>query len=303
MEARATALRIGRVGVWLGALGWTPAAQAREAAAEIERLGYGALWVSESHAGKEAFTHVGLLLGAATRLSVATGIANIWVRDAIAANAAAQTLNEAYPGRFVLGLGTSHAPQVNNRGHHYEKPLTAMRGYLDGMDSAQYTGPAPRTPAPRVLAALRPRMLELAAGRADGAHTYFVPPEHTAFARGILGPDPLLAPEQAVVVERDPSVARRIARQHMRFYLELPNYLDNLRTFGFTDEDFAAGGSDRLVDAIVAWGDIDTIRGRVRDHLDAGADHVAIQPLGEGRALCLDQLQELAPALIQAPVS
>jgi probable F420-dependent oxidoreductase len=292
------AARLGRVGVWHGGLGMVPAAVGRETAQEIEELGYGALWFGEGHASKEALSHAGLLLAATRRLPVATGIANIWVRDATAMNAGANTLAEAYPGRFVLGLGASHAPLVDQRGHVYAKPLAAMRTYLDGMDAAGYEAPLPDGPPARVLAALGPKMLELSGTRAAGAHTYFVTPEHTAQAREVLGDGPLLAPEQAVLLETDPSAARALARAYMGLYLALPNYVNNLRRLGFEDGDFTGGGSDRLVDAIVAWGDADAIRERIRAHHDAGADHVAIQPLAPHRGLGLDQLRELAPALL-----
>ncbi|MEU3709544.1 TIGR03620 family F420-dependent LLM class oxidoreductase [Streptomyces catenulae] len=300
MSQHALAPRIGRVGVWHGGLGRLPAAVARRAAAEIERLGYGALWVGEGPTTKEAFTHAGLLLAATGRLTVATGIANIWARDAAAAQAATRTLAEAYDGRFLLGLGASHAPLVGARGHTYAKPLAAMRGYLDAMDGAAYEGPAPAAEPGRVLAALGPKMLELARDRASGAHPYFVPVAHTARAREVLGDGPLLAPEQAVLLESDPATARALAREHhVSRYLTLSNYVGNLRRFGFDDEDFAGGGSDRLVDALVAWGDVDAIRRRVRDHLDAGADHVAVQPLtAEATDAGLGQLTELAPALL-----
>ncbi|MFJ5677099.1 LLM class F420-dependent oxidoreductase [Streptomyces sp. NPDC093097] len=299
MDQHALASRIGRVGVWHGGLGRVPAAAARQAAREIEQLGYGALWFGEGPASKEAFSHAGLLLSATERITVATGIANIWGRDAAAANAATHTLAEAYEGRFLLGLGASHAPLVSMRGHTYAKPLATMRDYLDAMDGAPYEGPVAEPAPARVLAALGPKMLELSRGRAAGAHSYFVPTEHTAGAREILGAGPLLAPEQAVLLETDPAAARALAREHYtRFYLELPNYVGNLRRFGFEDEDFTGGGSDRLVDAIVAWGDADAIRTRVRAHLDAGADHVSIQPLVADRGLGLEQLRELAPALL-----
>ncbi|MFF8314875.1 LLM class F420-dependent oxidoreductase [Streptomyces lydicus] len=298
MQQQALASRIGRIGVWHGGLGRVPAAAARRAAAEIEQLGYGALWFGEGPGTKEAFSHAALLLAATERITVATGIANIWGRDAAAANGATHTLAEAYDGRFLLGLGASHAPIVNLRGHTYAKPLAAMRDYLDGMDAAPYEGPV-TDPAPaRVLAALGPKMLELARDRAAGAHPYLVPTDHTARAREILGDGPLLAPEQAVVLETDPAKARAAGRAHTRFYLELPNYVGNLRRFGFDDEDFTGGGSDRLVDALVAWGDVDAVRRRVQEHLDAGADHVALQPLAADGGLGLDQLRELAPALI-----
>ncbi|MFB6438151.1 LLM class F420-dependent oxidoreductase [Streptomyces sp. NPDC056411] len=297
MQQHALASQLGRVGVWHGGLGRVPAATARRAAAEIEQLGYGALWFGENPATESA-SQAAVLLAATERLTVATGIANIWVRDASAANAAAQTLAEAYDGRFVLGLGASHAPIIGQRGHTYAKPLAAMREYLDAMDAAPYGGPA-ADPAPaRVLAALGPKMLELARDRTAGAHPYFVPPEHTARARETLGTGPLLAPEQVVLLETDPTKARALAREHhTRFYLQLPNYTGNLRRLGFDDADFADGGSDRLVDAIVAWGDEDAVLRRVRAHLDAGADHVAVQPLTADGSLGLDPLRRLAPAL------
>ncbi|MFF2811133.1 TIGR03620 family F420-dependent LLM class oxidoreductase [Streptomyces sp. NPDC058000] len=297
-DPRAIAARLGRVGVWHGGLGRVSAATEREFAAEVERLGYGALWFGEAQATKEAFAHAGLLLAATERLTVATGIANIWARDATAMNAGAHTLAEAYDGRFLLGLGASHAPQVNGRGHAYAKPLAAMRSYLEAMDEARYDAPVAEAPA-RVLAALGPKMVELAGERAAGVHSYFVTPEHTAGAREILGDTPLLAPEQAVLLETDPATARaQIREHHLGFYLALPNYVNSLRRLGFDDDDFIDGGSDRLVDAIVAWGDADAIRRRVQEHHDAGADHVSLQPIVANRGLGIDQLRELAPALL-----
>ncbi|WP_020575652.1 LLM class F420-dependent oxidoreductase [Actinopolymorpha alba] len=290
--------RLGPVGVWLGALNSAPTTAAREAAAEVDELGYGSLWVSESPVTKDPFTASTLLLGATGRLIVGTGIANVWARDAVATNAATMTIAEAYPGRFILGLGVSHQPIVNVRGHVYERPLAKMRSYLDELDAAAYEGPRPAEPAPRVLAALRPKMLELARDRADGAHPYFVPTSHTARAREALGPSPLLVPEQAVVVETDPDRARGIARAYMSMYLTLPNYVNNLRTLGFADEDVEGGGSDRLVDAVVAWGDVEAIKARVDEHLAGGADHVLLQPLAPRDGLGLDQLRTLAPALV-----
>jgi probable F420-dependent oxidoreductase len=209
-------------------------------------------------------------------------------------------VSEAFPGRFVLGLGVSHQPMVEGlRGQTYARPLTAMREYLDRMDSSVFMAPEPPEPPLRVLAALGPRMLTLASERADGAHPYNVPPEHTARAREILGPDKLLAPEQAVVLETDPAEARRIGRGHAAIYRDLPNYMNNLRRFGITDDDLAGDGSDRLVDTMVAWGDANAIRARVQEHFDAGADHVAVQVLTADRAaLPLDEWRELAPALL-----
>ncbi len=213
--------------------------------------------------------------------------------------AGANGLAEAYPSRFVLGLGVSHPPQVAPRGHSYGRPVATMRAYLDAMDSAEYTGPRPAEPFPRVLAALRPAMLELAAEKTDGAHPYLVPVEHTRRARSILGPGKLLATEQFVLLEPDPAEARARGRETVSWYLTLPNYANNLRWLGFADEDLAGGGSDRLVDALVAWGDEEAIRGRVREHLEAGADHVCVQPIGAGDdRLGLDQLRRLAPALL-----
>lgn len=290
---------IGRVGVWTMQLDFQPATRAREAAAEIEALGYGALWIPEA-LGREAFTNAALLLGATRRIVVATGIANIWARDAMAMAAAEKTLAEAYPGRFLLGMGVSHAPLVEGlRGHRYRRPLAAMCAYLDAMDAAPFIAVPPGVPATRVLGALHPKMLALAAARTAGAHPYFVPPEHTAAARQILGPRALLAPEQAVVLETDPARAREIARAHLATYLPLPNYARNLARLGFGEDDLAAGGSDRLVDAIVAWGGVDAIGARVRAHHDAGADHVCVQVLpAEPRALPLAEWRELAPALL-----
>jgi probable F420-dependent oxidoreductase len=291
--------RIGRIGVWLGPIASAPAAQERAAVARIEELGYGAAWFGESLANREAMSHAAILLGASERLFVASGIANIWARDATAAINGANTLNEAFDERFVLGLGVSHAPAVQARGHDYSKPLTAMRTYLDAIERSTYAVPGPEHPSPIVLAALRPKMLELARDRTAGAHPYFVPPSHTSRAREILGPRPLLAPEQVVVLETDAARAREIGRRHMAVYLKLPNYVNNLRTLGYDDADFADGGSDRLVDAIVAWGGEEAIAARVREHLDAGADHVAIQAYAGDAAASLGQLERLAPALLQ----
>jgi probable F420-dependent oxidoreductase len=290
--------RIGRVGAWLGPIAQAPADDERAAVARIEQLGYGAVWFGEAPANREAMSHAALLLGASERIVVASGIANIWARDATAAINGATTLNEAYGGRFLLGLGVSHAPAVLIRGHEYGKPLTAMRAYLEAMGGLRYRPAACAEMPPVVLAALRPRMLELARQSTAGAHPYFVTPAHTLKAREILGPDRLLAPEQAIVLESDAARAREIAREHMAIYLMLPNYLNNLREFGFGDADFADGGSDELVDAIVAWGDEETVAGRVREHLEAGADHVAVQACAADPGASLAQLEGVAPALL-----
>jgi probable F420-dependent oxidoreductase len=291
--------QLGRVGVWLGALGWAAAAVERDVVAEVDELGYGALWYSEAHNGKESLSHGALLLAATRRIVVASGIANIWVRDPMAMVAGANAIAEAFPGRFVLGMGVSHPPQVDPRGHAYGKPVATMRAYLEAMASAGYTGPRPEDAFPLLLGALRPAMLELAATAADGAHPYLVPPEHTRRARAILGPGKLLATEQFVLLEEDPAEARRLAREAIAWYLTLPNYTDNLRWLGFGDGDLSDGGSDALVDALVAWGDEQSVRRRVLEHLEAGADHVCIQPIGRGSDnFGVDQLRRLAPALL-----
>jgi probable F420-dependent oxidoreductase len=297
MAPRAPA--IGRVGLWTFQLDLQPVDAARAAVAEIEALGYGALWIPEV-AGRDPLVTAALFLGATERLVVGTGIAGIYSRDALAMACGQKTVAEAFPDRFLLGLGVSHQPAVEAmRGHTYGPPLAAMREYLDAMDAAPYLAVAPAAPPARVLAALGPRMLELAATRASGAHPYFVPVEHTARAREILGPDLLLAPEQKVVLHTDRAVAHARARRAMAVYLGLPNYTNNLRRLGFTDDDFAHGGSDRLVDAIVAWGDEDAIRARIAAHHDAGADHVAVQVLPEQFGdLPVEEWRRLAPALV-----
>ncbi|MDQ3293535.1 MAG: TIGR03620 family F420-dependent LLM class oxidoreductase [Actinomycetota bacterium] len=276
-----------------------PWPQARDAAAEIESLGYGAIWVPEA-VGREPFVNSTLLLSGTSTIKVATGIASIWGRDAMSAGAAHRTIEEAYPGRFLLGLGVSHQPMVEGvRGHVYEKPYSAMKAYLDGMDRTIYAAAAPAGPLHRALAALGPRMLRLSAERGVGSHPYFVPVEHTAYAREVLGEGPLLMPEQAVVVSTDPETARAAARSHMAIYLGLPNYTNNLRRLGWGDDDLGGGGSDALVDAIVAWGSVDAITERVKAQLDAGADHVCIQVLStDPTHLPLLEWRELAPALL-----
>jgi probable F420-dependent oxidoreductase len=249
----------------------------------LEALGFGAVWVGESFR-REIFANASLLLASSNSMVVGSGIANIWARDAQAMKAGQLTLDEAYEGRFLLGLGVSHVPLVNPRGHAYDRPYSAMRAYLDAMDAAKYDAPMPAHRPLRVLAALGPRMLELAAEKADGAHPYFVPVEHTAQARVALGRGKLLCPEQAVVLELDPHEARATARHHTRSYIRLPNYRNNLERLGFGSEDFQGGGSDRLVDAVVAWGDVGRVVGRVLEHLQAGADHVAIQVISRDLA-------------------
>jgi probable F420-dependent oxidoreductase len=294
---RGTRERLGSVGVWLGSLRPAPVEGERRAARRIEDLGYGSLWTGEGIGGKEAFAHVGLLLAATERIVVGTGIANLWARHAATMQGGASTIGAAWPGRFVLGVGVSHAVMVTRSGQDYEKPLAHMAHYLRDMDAAALEAPPTEVGVARVLAALRPGMLALARDHADGAHPYFVPPAHTRLARGVLGPDRLLIPEQAVALATDPGEGRRLARSHMEMYLRLPNYVNNLRHLGYTDDDLADGGSDRLVDDIVAWGDPEAIAVRVQEHLDGGADHVLLQPLGNLDA-AVRQLEALAPVLL-----
>jgi probable F420-dependent oxidoreductase len=288
---------ITKYGVWFFFDGMT-AARSAEFARTVEKHRYGALWIPEA-IGREPFAHAAYLASQTERLVFATGIANIYARDPVTMAAGHKTLSEAYPGRFVLGLGVSHVPLVEElRGHRYENPITAMRTYLDAMDQAPYRSVLPSARPVRMLAALGPQMLQLAAQRTDGAHPYNVTPEHTARAREILGAGGLLCPEQAVVLEKDPAKARPIARAFLSIYLGLPNYTNNFLRLGFREEDCQNGGSDRLVDAIIAWGDLEAIRSRIRAHHAAGADHVCIQVLPQDpRALPMAEWRELAAAL------
>jgi probable F420-dependent oxidoreductase len=274
---REWAMRLGAIGVWTHDVERMPIAGARDYVHAIESLGFGALWIPESLGSKEAFAHASLLLGASQKLVIATGIANIWARDPVAMANGARTLVDAYPERFLLGLGVSHAPTVEMRGQSYARPLEYMRRYLEAMDAAPYVGP--KVDVPRVLAALGPQMLRLSAERTLGAHSYFVPIEHTTVARKELGAAPLLAVEQAAVLNDDPAAARTIARRHMKRYLELDNYVNNLRRLGWGDADLAEGGSDKLVDAIVVWGASTAIKARIDEHRKRGADHVCLQVL------------------------
>lgn len=302
--ADGTRNELGRVGIWTLAYEGQPAGRVRESAAEIEELGYGAIWYGEAF-GRDAVGQAWLLLSATRRLTVASGIANIALRDPAATAAAARTLGEAFPGRYVLGMGghrirdaapdADGAPARDRRG-----AVTMVRAYLDSMDAAPAHGPAP-DPAPRrVLAALGPKMLELAAERVWGAHPYFVSVEHTARARRIMGPDAFLGVEQAVVLDTDLGRAREVATAHVAGYVSMaPHQEANVRRLGFGDEDITGGPSRRLVDAIVAYGDTDAVRQRVQRHLDAGADHVCVQVLtADPAALPEREWRELAPALV-----
>ena len=264
----------GRFGIWSGYFR-RPDAAVPEAAAQVEALGFTGLWVPGGMGG-DLFADVERVLQATDHIPVATAVLNVWMHEPADVAEATARLNATYPGRFLLGLGISHEPAIDRLGKKYARPLATMVEYLDALDAAA----TPVAPAERILAALGPKMLELARQRCAGAHPYFVPPEHTAVARAALGDDALLAVEQMVVLEADESTARAIARQGVNIYLGLPNYTSNLIRLGtITEDDLADGGSDRLVDAIVAWGDDAAIRRRLDEHLAAGADHVCVQVL------------------------
>ena len=261
-------MNLGAIGVWTS---YRPFGieRAGEAAKLVEQLGYGAWWVG----GSPRVPDIRPILEATSTLTAATGILNVWANDPAETAAQDAALREAFPGRFVLGVGIGHPEATSD----YRRPLTAMRGFLDGLDAA----PAPPPAGERCLAALKPRMLELARERSAGAHTYFVPVEHTRSARDRLGPGKLLAPELACVVETDPDRARAVARGYAEHYLGLSNYTSNLLDLGYTEADIGDGGSDRLIDAVIPHGSAEEIAEVVRAHLDAGADHVCRQPLGE----------------------
>ena len=279
--------QLGRIGLWTGSLeGLTPAA-IPDVLGELDDQGWGSLWFGEA-VGREAFTAAQLYLGATRRMAIGTGIANIYGRDASAAGAAARTIKAMHPGRFVLGLGVSHAPLVErHRGHHYGRPLSAMREYLDALDRTQPMAAGEDTMPPVVLAALGPKMLELSRDRTAGAHPYLTLPEHTARAREILGgtadDGPALVVEHAAVVAEgvdDDEVWRSRAHDHLNVYTGLPNYRNSWTRQGFDESDYVRGGSDRLKHAMVTRG-VEATRARVQEHLDAGASTVLVQVLGE----------------------
>jgi len=276
---------LGRFGVWRGAGQVTP-----ELATGLERLGYGTLWLGGSPDG--ALTQVDELLDATTSLSLATGIVNMWKDDAHTVAASFRRIEDRRPGRFLLGVGAGHREATAE----YADPYQTLARYVDVLR-------ADGVPADSlVLAALGPRMLRLSAQRAGGAHPYLVPPEHTRQAREILGPGPLLAPEQKVVLEADPQKARAIGRPRVRSpYLGLVNYTANLRRLGWGDQDLADGGSDALIDALVAHGTGEQVAARLTEHVDAGADHVCVQLLTAPGANLLEEFRKLAWALGLAP--
>ena len=284
--------RLSGTGIWSGGLRYGDPGEAAEAAAELDELGYSALWVPD--VGGDVFGVVERLLGATKEATVATGILNLWMHSAEETAAAHARLTASHGDRFLVGIGVSHAPLIDaGEPGRYRRPLGAMTAFLDGLDAAPTALPS----ASRVLAALGPRMLELARARTAGAHPYNVTPEHTGLAREALGPDALLLPEQAVALVRVPERARELGRSHLAHYMALPNYTNNLRRLGFGDDDLSGGGSDRLVDALVSWGDVSDIASRVKEHRDAGADHVCIQVISEAGAFPRQEWRELASAL------
>lgn len=264
-------------------------------AGELEARGYESLWLPEMF-GREPVATAGYLLGQTQRLCVATGIANVYVRDAHAMAQTRQTLAELSGGRFILGLGVSNAGMNVSRGHEWRSPVATLRAYLDAMDQAPVNAPAPAHPAPRYLAAHGPGLQRLGAERADGIITYLMPPEHTAASRARIGPAPALSVVSPFLAETDPDVARRKARKALRLYLGLDYYHREWTRLGYTPADFADGGSDRLIDMLVAWGDADTLRARLNAFVDAGASRVIVMPFDAARDDGRDSLSLLAPA-------
>jgi probable F420-dependent oxidoreductase len=281
-------------GIWSSALRYGEPGPSAAAATELEQLGYSALWVPD--VGGDVFAAVENLLAATTTATIATGILNLWMHTPAETAARHAELTAEHGPRFLVGIGVSHAPLIDRvkEPGAYRKPLQQMIDFLDGLDAAE----TPLAQGDRCLAALGPKMLELSKTRTAGTHPYLVTPEHSRIAREALGPDALVASEQGVVLDTDPTTARAAARAHLATYLALPNYSNNWMRLGFTPDDVVDGGSDRLVDALVVWGDEATIAARVQEHRDAGASHVCIQVLGGAPLdLPLEQWRALAPAL------
>ena len=268
-------MELGRVGIWM------PKQFGPEAVGTMEALGYGTLWLGSSPSVQEAVP----FLEGSSAMTIATGILNIWQHDPADVAAAHAEVRAAHPDRFLLGIGVGHPEATSD----YKRPLTSMRAFCDGLASV------PRDEL--VLAALGPKMLDLAGERSLGTHPYFTTPDHTRFARDRLGPDALVAPEVAVVVEPDAETARAIARRYAKLYLGLVNYTQNLLNFGFTEADIADGGSDRLIDAVIPHGTPDQVAAALGEHFDAGADHVCVQPLGHGKPP-VDDYRALAAVLL-----
>ncbi|MCP2340823.1 TIGR03620 family F420-dependent LLM class oxidoreductase [Actinomadura rupiterrae] len=303
---RETRRRLGRVGVWLNkaVYGAVPADVERREIARIEALGYGSVWAGETLGGKDALVQHGLFLAASKTLVAGTGIANVWSRHGATAHAGAATLADAYPGRFVLGIGVGHPFQAEAAGVNEWRPLEKMRTYLDELDAGPPFPPGsprlsvlPDAPYPRVLAAMNPRMMELARDRADGVQPFFVPVAHTAEARRVLGPGKLLIPQQTVLLEPDADKARAMLRETAGYGFRVPSYARNLARLGFGSDDIE-NASDRIIDAIYGHGDEKAIARRVAEHLDAGADHVLITPQATSLTGMVDLLERLAPAVL-----
>jgi probable F420-dependent oxidoreductase len=290
-------LDMGAVGIWWStAYDRVPFAEESAALAELDDQGWATVWLPEAY-GRESMAHSALALSSTRRIRVVPGIANLWARDATAMANGARTLAEAHPARYAIGLGVSHRPLVESRGGSPSyNPIQSVSSYLDAMDSARYTAARPPEEPPRVLAALGPRMLALAAARTAGAHTYTVPVEHTRFAREVMGDGAFLAVEQKVVLSSEPDVARTVGRAFLP--LTLANYRNNLLRLGFDSDELDHGGSDAAVDRLVVWGGAASVRARVEEHLSAGADHVCLQVLSSGPGLPRDEWRELASALV-----
>jgi probable F420-dependent oxidoreductase len=286
-------MKLSGIGIWSAQLRYGDPGRIAEASAELDELGYTALWIPD--VGGDVLGAVELLMRSTPSIRVATGILNVWMHEPVEVARQRASWKDDWQRRFVLGLGVSHAPLIDhgNPGR-YERPYSKMVEYLDGLDNAAEPLPSDA----RVLAALRPRMLGLARDRAAGVHPYFVPPEHVNRARDIVGPDAMIGVELAVVLDTNPTSARATARRHTAIYTTLPNYTNNLRAFGFDDEDFAEAGSDRLVDAIVAWGDLDAVARRVAAMQDAGADHVCLQVIRPDDETPRAEWRELGGALL-----
>ncbi|TDD71349.1 LLM class F420-dependent oxidoreductase [Jiangella aurantiaca] len=284
------AIDVGRAGVWVGARNWPDdTAEVADAFAELETLGYGAAWLGRAEAD---LVRPEQILAATTTLIAATGIVNVWTEPADEVAAAFHRVDGAYPDRLLLGIGAGHAKFVEQRGQQYQRPYSKVVEYLDQLDAAGI--PATK----RAVAALGPRTIRLAGERSLGAHPYLVTPDHTRLARDVLGDGPLLAPEQKVVLSTDEDEVLRIAGRVVAYYLGLPNYVNNLRRLGFTDDDLSGSGSRRLVEGLVAWGDPETIAARIAQHHVAGADHVCVQVLTGRPGLPRAEWRALAPALM-----
>jgi probable F420-dependent oxidoreductase len=270
-------MKLGKLGIWT-IFEEKTAQESADFAKRCEQWGYSAVWMGEAF-GRDVLAHSAWLLANTSSLIVASGIANIYARDPMTMRGGQLALNEQSGGRFLLGIGVSHSNIVSMRGHDYGKPVTTMHHYLAAMKNVRYMAPQPAEQPKTVVAALGPKMLELSRDAADGAHPYNVSPVHTAQARKILGAGKLLCVEQKVILETNPDRARDAARKMLALYMKAPNYLNNWRRMGFNDDDFANGGSDRLIDDTVAWGDEAALVKRIEQHWEAGADHVCIQSI------------------------